>query len=51
MRVIGIHPLGRHYVLQNMAGHAGFVIYNERENVLVGLWIIRNAELRYHVAM
>lgn len=43
--MVSFHPLGRRHVLQTIAGHARFVIYNEREHVLVGLWIIREAEL------
>ena len=43
--MIGFHPLGRHYVLQIIASHARSVIYNEREHVLVGLWIMRDEEL------
>lgn len=42
--MIGFHPLRRHYVLQIIASHARFVIYNERERVLVGLWIMRDEE-------
>jgi hypothetical protein len=43
--MIGFHPLRRQYVLQIIAGHARFVVYYEREHVLVGFWIIREAEL------
>ena len=43
--MISFHPLNRYDIRQIVTCHARFVIYNEREHVLVELWIMRNEEL------
>ena len=43
--MISFHPLGRYDIRQIVTCHARFVVYNEREHVLVELWIMRNEEL------
>lgn len=38
--VIGFHPIGSLHLLQAVSSHTGIVVHNEREHMLIGLWIV-----------